>query len=147
MLFTQEATAEVAKNMCYICYDFLTHTFNFKKMYDKAIEKYKDTHEAPIPAKDSAVNQRKISIHKRRLSIVELQSRPFRCNVCDRGFNLKGEIEAHLQRHENKPNQIKCKRCGRAFLTQTHFDNHICDSKKVKIKATKRKVNNTIKRE
>lgn len=49
--------------------------------------------------------------------------RPFKCDVCSRGFSRKDKLKLHVMIHRgDKP--LKCDVCGKAFLRRDHLNNH-----------------------
>lgn len=54
------------------------------------------------------------------------EDRPFLCDICLRGFTVKGLLEQHRDRHRTKIRQHHCNKCGLQFLVTTHFKQHTC---------------------
>lgn len=54
------------------------------------------------------------------------QPKRYQCKICDRTFLMKGLLQTHLYRHENKPKQYECEQCKRKFLCLPHYREHEC---------------------
>ncbi|KAK8768867.1 hypothetical protein V5799_014668 [Amblyomma americanum] len=52
-------------------------------------------------------------------------AKPYRCNICLRGFPHKNSLNGHRWVHKMKAPPYKCNLCHRAFLEQVALDEHL----------------------
>ncbi|XP_070574976.1 zinc finger protein 236-like [Ptychodera flava] len=69
---------------------------------------------------------------KRHFREHHLDSRPFVCTICNKGFKRAGHLKEHMQTHEpgtaasrNRPTPHVCDTCGKSFAKPSQLERHI----------------------
>ena len=63
-----------------------------------------------------------LSVH---VTSVHEGKKPFKCDICSRGFGVKGNLNDHVKEvHEGKK-PFKCDICDTKFARKSHLKNHI----------------------
>lgn len=128
------------KYICYPCLDNLRRTYyfqrklrrlthpkqptNFQKI--KAGEKLKENYTVKQQEFDDYVDDDRSRESGNSSNGNDNEHRPFKCDICGRGFKVKENFESHHNRHSRKREQFRCTECGLQFLVLAQFDRHTC---------------------
>lgn len=116
------------------CVEDLICTNNFKRKYQRSIEKSigTDKFEEKFQPKSDDVENIDPNEQNRGYTIVikkpKIDDQLFVCDKCNRELKTKGSLQQHLLRHAKKRNQYNCKKCNLKFLTMKLFQNHLCEN-------------------
>lgn len=118
-----------------------------KRFYNKKLLIRTDYREpikcANIP-KTEITKKQKITINENKKSN-KVQKSTYICNICERSFNRKDNLEYHMDKNACKEYTHYCKHCNKGFTTETSMYRHIrntCDAKNEKDDEIHEELNN-----
>lgn len=126
-------------HICYTCLNQLQSVYSFKLKLEKTLLAATNTNDNHLKhptqmekANDHIANTESIDTMQSkkpeyRIRTITKSYMIYQCELCKRGFQLKGQFQQHYLRHSTKPNQYHCQKCDLHFLVATHFHKHKCD--------------------
>ena len=99
--------------------------FHSQKRYDKHLSVCKKNLVCSFCNKDFSGNGRQAYVQYQAHYYTHLETKPFTCNVCSRGFIRKADLDRHKIIHTDNYSPHRCAQCGAVFASEANLSKHM----------------------